>query len=59
MGEAAMRETTDPSGAADPIPTREWIKGLVAIAVVIGITILLPLLLLYGASTCGCTTRPG
>ncbi len=53
-----MSETTHSVGEPEPISTREWIKGLVFVAVTVGITIVLPLLLLYTAMLCGCETRP-
>jgi hypothetical protein len=42
----------------DPIPTREWVKGIVVVLAVVGITIVLPLVLLIAWATCGCGTRP-
>lgn len=52
-----MRETTPPA-RGDGTTTSDWIKGLVVVALTVGVTIVLPLLLLYAVSTCGCTTRP-
>ena len=51
-----MSETTNP-GETDPIPTREWIKGLTVVLAVVGIPIVL-LLVAFVAMACGCTTAP-
>ena len=52
-----MSETASP-GEIDQISTREWVKGILVVVAVVGITIVLPLLLLLAAAQCGCETRP-
>jgi hypothetical protein len=39
-----MNETKQP-GEEEPIPRREWIKGLVFVAVIFGIAIAVPILM--------------
>ena len=45
-------------GEPQVITTSEWIKGLLAVLVVVGIVIVLPLVLLLTSAMCGCETRP-
>jgi hypothetical protein len=52
-----MTDATRPEDG-DAIPTREWVRGIVTVLAVALLTVVLPLVLLSIALTCGCTTRP-
>ncbi len=51
-----MTDTAGPTGDGDAITTRDWIKGLVVVAIVFGVIFVLLYFAIGGF--CGCGTRP-